>query len=701
MSKNGWAQRPLSDKTIPFKGKVILSSGLILVLFLSNVLIRIHLPGISNVDIRPQIVLIALAGYLLGPVYGFIVGFGSNLVSDLLLGYGLHYLLSWTIGNGLIGLLMGCCRLRRKIYLDKIKQLMSLTIALIIINIVSFAYATSIEIIRDTDLSTAINFRYFFLPAVLSNIIGMLVLFPALLLAFRRIKLNFPVKISLINYYLTIFIVFLSWAIFAFNLTDITDSFGVVSVETGNAFVRSFNHWTLLLSMTLVLSFLISGWISRLLVLPLTNLEKSVFEILKGNPDAVADLVNYSHRQDEIGVLSKTVTLLSEKLMKTQKLFRDEMNKKMKFIHQEDSGTDVLIVGIISMFGKEAFESIENEHVMWKNRAVKNIEAVDILISAAGLRELSSTYSENKIKKSLENLVPGLDEIIRNIEEKQALALAIDLNLIFKGRLMILDLSAPLEQDFAYHLLENLQALKQSEKRYIGYLTQPDLIGKIQEKWSDSGNISDNRMQGIMDEAIANGIISGYQIKCIKELANFDEELKLTYSHSNFKHVKQLIGLLIGEGVQAKVQLEQKTSSFIYLNEWERLSDLHLKVCAQGFSIAHKKEFDIVFEFSTQPQRDLFHSLITNYAKMENDRDKKLLYESWYQPLFCSTVSIADYQRIANLNFSDGEYLVCTYCKESDKDKLMNYFRERAVDFNVTPLWVNDAFYRYLDGDFE
>jgi len=694
-------KRLLSGKMLSLKEKIIVLSGLILFLFLFNVLVRIHLPGISNVDIRPQIVLIALAGYLLGPVWGFLAGFGSNLVSDLFLGYGLHYLPSWSIGNGLIGLFMGFSRLRKNSSLDKITQLTILTVTLIIVNSCSFAYATFIEIMRDTNLSSAINFRYFFLPAVLSNILSMLVLFPALLLASGRIKLNFPVRIALINYYLITFIVFLSWAIFAFNLTDITGSIGTLSAEKGDAFVRSFNHWMLLLSVTLVLSFSISAWISRLLVSPLKNLEKSVFEILKGNADAVSDLITYSKRQDEIGILSKTVTLLSEKLMETQKLFREEMNKKMKFIHPEDSGTDVFMVGIISMFGKEAYDNIEIEKMMGKDGAISNLIAIDSMIAAAGLRELSSTYSEDKIKKSLENLVPGLEEIIPDEEEKQSLALAVDLNLIFKGRLMILDLTTPLEQDFACHLLENARALKQKEKRVIGYLTQPDLIGKMQEKWFNSDKLSCEGIELVMNHAVVNQIISGYQIKYRKELANFDEELKLTYSHSNFRHVKQLVGLLIGEGIQAKVQLEQKTSSFVYLDEWERLPDLNLEECDNGFSIAHKKEFDIVFEFSTTGQRDLFHSLIAEYAKLDDNQDKKRLYESWYQPLFCSTVPVTNYQKIINLNYSDEKYLVCTYCKEEDKDKILAFFGEQSFNFTASPLWVNDAFYRYLEGDYE
>jgi len=681
------------------KGKIILISGLILILVFFNVVVRIHLPGISNVDIRPQIVLIALAGYLTGPVLGFITGFVSNFMSDLILGYGLHYLPSWTIGNGFIGLLMGVYRLRKTRRLDKIVHLTHVTLALIIVNILSFAYASFIAMVQDTGLSTTINFNYFFVPAVLSNIIAMLALFPALLLAFGEIKLNFPVRIALINYYLTLLIVFLSWAIFAFNLADISGNFSEITEEKGNAWVRSFNHWTWLLVVTLVLSFVISGWISRVLVSPIVNLEKSVFEILKGRPDAVKDLAGYSKRKDEIGVLSSTIALLGEKLLETRKWFRSEMNKKMKFIHADDSGTDVLIMGIISMFGKEAYQSIGTDQIMGKTGTISNMDAINTIILATGLHELAVTYPETKVKRTLENLVLGLDEIIKRKEDQQALAVAVDMNLIFKGRLMILDLYAPLEQDFAYHLLENARALTQKEKRVTGYLNEPDLIGKIEEKWLGSEPIACEAIESVMNAAIIDGIISGYQIKQVEDLANFDEELKLTYSHSNFKHIKQLIGLLLGEGVQAKVQLEQKTSSFIYLDEWERLPDLNLEESGKGFSVAHKKEFDVVFEFPDIVQRDRFHALITSYAKMDDNENKKLLFGSWYQPLFCSPADIPGYQKIANLNLVRDPFYVCTYCREEDKDKISTYFSDRSFNFTTNQLWVNNAFFSYLNGD--
>ncbi len=38
----------------------------------------LDLPGVTRVDLRPQVVLLIAAGYFLGPVYGFLTGFAGD-----------------------------------------------------------------------------------------------------------------------------------------------------------------------------------------------------------------------------------------------------------------------------------------------------------------------------------------------------------------------------------------------------------------------------------------------------------------------------------------------------------------------------------------------------------------------------------------------------------------------------------------------
>jgi uncharacterized membrane protein len=690
---------------LPSLKKILVTLAIVFTYSLLNYLVRMHLPGVSNVDIRPQIVLIFVAGYFYGPVYGFFAGFAGNLCTDLLFGYGLTYLPSWTIGNGLIGALMGLFPYRKYRQLDSIGQLVLLVLALILVNVLSLAYAALMESIRGSHLTSAINFRYFYVPALLSNMLGTLILFPAILLFLGRLKKNFPVKIALSNYYLTIFLLIFAWIIFALNsqiLPGNINSAGL-DINKGNALVDVFNHWSLLMVTMSIISFFVSSWLSKTVVTPLKQLEETVYTVLKGDPTSADRLTRSTNRQDEVGILSYTVKLLSEKLWETQKLFRDEMEKRMKFIDSGDSGTDVFIVALISLFGKDVLENSEGAASCSQTGEISNLSAISLLVSAGGLRELASTYSDSKIAKSLEELYPGFLETIPSKEERQALALAVDLNLLFKGRLMVMNIHAPLDHDFAFHLLEKIQAFRKSDKKFIGYVTQYDIISKLQDYWEKSAKVSSEKLERVMKKAVTQHVIKGYQIKKLDDLAHFDEDLKIIYSHSTFKHIKQLIGLLVSENLQAKIQLEPKHSSFIYLDEWEKTPDLNLEKIAGGFSIAHKHEFDIVMEFGTQKQRDRFREIIEAFAKRENSNQQNLLFDSWYQPLYCSEVPVDEYYQITNLALGNQTHVVHAYCKEQDAEKVMNWLQKKSpdLDLSATALWVNDAFYRYLEGDYK
>ncbi|MCX6276685.1 MAG: ECF transporter S component, partial [Bacteroidetes bacterium] len=115
-----------------------------LILVAANTLIVLKFPGISNADVRPQIVLICLAGFYYGPVYGFLTGFIGNISSDLLLGYGFEYLTSWSVGNGLMGMIIGFSRQRSVLKLYKISQLLELTLFLILANVAFVTYSSII-----------------------------------------------------------------------------------------------------------------------------------------------------------------------------------------------------------------------------------------------------------------------------------------------------------------------------------------------------------------------------------------------------------------------------------------------------------------------------------------------------------------------------------------------------------------------------
>ncbi len=297
---------------------------------------------------------------------------------------------------------------------------------------------------------------------------------------------------------------------------------------------------------------------------------------------------------------------------------------------------------------------------------------------------------------------PNITGAVLSNEQRQFLAVAIDVNLTFKGRLKVMDIKGPLSRDFAFHLLERADAFLTSGKNYIGYVTDPDIVSKIAGKWEASSKIRNERLEGVLNGAVSDSVITGYQVKNESDLANFDPDLKIVYSHSSLRHVTQLIGLLSGEHIQAKLQLEPKKSSFVYLNEWKKTEELNLETSGRGISIAHKDEFDIVMEFTSRKDRDNFRHLIESYAKVELAKEQKVLFESWFQPLFRSDVQLEGYVRVGEILIKEKSQIAYVYVKEQETQEKAGWFVRNAPDMEIsmTFIWVNQAFARYLNGDY-
>jgi len=681
--------------------KILATTAVIIAYSLLNYFMRIHLPGVSNIDLRPQIVLLVLIGYLYGPIYGFIAGFVGNFFSDILLSNGLRYLPSWTIGNGLIGALIGFYPYRKRIRLDQIGQLAWLLLFLILVNVVALSYAAGMENFLDRSLTSAVNFRYFYLPATLSNVLGTLLLLPVILLTLGRLKKNYPLKLALANYYLIGLLLIIVWMALVPTDQVYQTLFASAGLEVakGNALVDAFNQWALMLVTMLILSFFISSWMAKAIINPLKQLESAVFSTLRGDPAAVDHLAGLVKREDEVGILSYTVRLLSEKLWETQKLSQDELEKSMKFLDARDSGTSIFIITLIALFGRDALGEQKDEVILEMDRDLSNLAAVSLIITACGLKELAATYSDAKIGKSLAGMDSINSDASLSQEQRQILALAIDVNLLFKGRLKVMDVHATLSRELAFHLLERAQSFRKSSKNYVGYVTEPDIVSKMLDKWESSVKVRSEKLESVMRKATSRQVIIGYQIKNLSDLARFDTDLSIAYSHSNFKHIKQLIGLLASENLQAKLQLEPKRSCFYYRDEWERTANLQLERFGDGVWINHTDEFDMVMEFTDREHRDRFKEVIEAYAKREFKTEKKVLFGAWYEPLYRLDVPVEGYIRISDISIRDETHIVHSYVKEEEAPEKVEWFKKELPDsmISITAVWVNEAFFRYLN----
>ncbi len=673
---------------------------ILLILVTLNTLLVLKFPGISHADVRPQIVLICLAGFYYGPVYGFLIGFIGNVSSDLLLGYGFEYLPSWSIGNGLMGMIMGFNRMRSVLKLYKISQLLEITLFLIFSNVAFVTYSSIIHNLNHGSLTLNENLMYFFLPVLNSNILASLLLFPAFLLLLGRLKINFPVKIALSNFYMIAFFLQVAWFV---NKTNFDVSGFIfnshIDIGEGNQIVQAFNVWSMMLILFLLTSFFISIFISEKITRPIVELDRKVHELLQSDIHAPDSFDKLTRRDDEVGLLSYTIGLLSEKLWDNQVNFINDFTKRMTFISPEDTITDIYEVGLVSIFGKKFDFSNYEVRGATGHAEISHIEAIEMLIKLADLEELACTYNASKINSLFHDVIN--DEMILSDVQLQHLAVAVDLGLVFKGKIRFLDMHSSLTKDFAYHLLFKTTLFVNNKKKFIGYVTEPDIISRLEEKWNSTGMIPNPDIENVMNDLIRKKIISGYHIKMSEELANFDHHLKITYTHDNFKHVKQLVGLIISENIQARINIEKKHSTFIYYNEWDITENLSVEPINDKIFLASRLESDIVFEFASPDKKDHFRAVTNDFTKKEYNRTKNILFQSWYEPLITSDVPMNSYNRIKEITIQHGSYLILTFVTEETLTKALNKLSEcyEKSMIRSRSVWVNDDFYLYLQRD--
>ncbi|CAM3516337.1 hypothetical protein PALU110988_26530 [Paenibacillus lupini] len=328
--------------------------------------------------------------------------------------------------------------------------------------------------------------------------------------------------------------------------------------------------------------------------------------------------------------------------------------------------------------------------------------AIYIAVKAAGLLELAHSYPQNKTTDALKQI--GYSPAGLSLSASQELAAAVHSGLLptslykeVKGKA-----ASP---ELAETLLVQILSIKGDYKHYIGYTTDADIYGKLADAYDTSDLIQSPELQTVVDTALKQNLVTGYNLKDERYDANFVESLSLTYGHDNLKHAVQLIGLLRSEGISAKVQLEPKTSAFIYLKEWgEPVQSDNYKVVQieNGNYIAYAKEYDLKFEFNNTADKARFQPIILQYAKKNSEDQTGLIASSWWQPLYYSLTNLDGYVQITNNKITgQGHYYAQSFSLNEQSAAIVEGFKKLGNDLTIQSytFWVDKPFFNYLNGE--
>ena len=362
---------------------------------------------------------------------------------------------------------------------------------------------------------------------------------------------------------------------------------------------------------------------------------------------------------------------------------------------------------------KEAMEKVSTVEPI---QDLNGLSVIRYGVEAANYKELAMTYKDSKVEERL--YFEGLDEP----EENGAyIATALDAGLISNAEARQYIENKPVTKEMAVSLLMQVADANGLGQNYLGYSDDENIDAKLENAWNSFSIYDDEVLSSIGKKMVESKITTGYNLKNEAYNANFLPELTLQYGHSDIKHAHQLVALLNSENIYAKVQLEPKVSIYEYLLDWgeipESTKTYQVKKFSDDLYLVYALEYDLQLEFETKEDRNAFHSVIETYAKKydENKNDMAgLIYGAWWQPLYSTTASTMnkeEYKEIKDYIITYDNYSIHTFCLLEDETKVEKNLKqalkeeikkeENELQLESKTRYVNNAFYRYLQGDYQ
>lgn len=306
------------------------------------------------------------------------------------------------------------------------------------------------------------------------------------------------------------------------------------------------------------------------------------------------------------------------------------------------------------------------------------------------MTELSNTYSKEKIERSLKGYKKLKKE---KLEELASKAVLVDLQAI-----TVDDLNY--SKNINLKLENYISNFKDISENSLGNISDKNIIERINRKYSTFKVIEKNSLIDSLNIALAKKLTTGYNIKIKSRYANFNPELSLSYGHNGIKHANQLIALMKSEGLDAKVQIEPKTSAYLHMPDWGEPATPNI-VMEDGQIVITPLEYDLQFEFKDKADKMKFIQLIDKYAKKDEVDEENLIYDAWWQP-FLQTEKIDGFEKLIVNIASEGEYEAYVLTLPEKSDALIKELaKNKNLKLKTKEVYVNPSFYRFMLGEYK
>lgn len=309
-------------------------------------------------------------------------------------------------------------------------------------------------------------------------------------------------------------------------------------------------------------------------------------------------------------------------------------------------------------------------------------------VSQLNLEELRLTFDAKKVDRILHGYGRNLER-----DERQAAAVLIALGALEQG-----DLRQP---DKMVERLTHFQSVMNDEHpALIGRLGDVSVQMRLSAGWRHDGLLTEEVFLEALGEQLAKGVITGYDLRMKGIYDDLPEGHTFIYSQSSLIHMQQLVALLDSENINGWVYITPKVSAFLFREDWGPASE-NVKTIAEGLRVIQGREVAVLFQFDDPRDRYRFHELITRYAKKDEEEEKGLIANAWWQPFYYTDTPMEGFKPITLLVLSDDSHEATLTVLEEKADAVVDAFSDSPFALRKERVWVNPPFYRFLKGGFK
>lgn len=234
---------------------------------------------------------------------------------------------------------------------------------------------------------------------------------------------------------------------------------------------------------------------------------------------------------------------------------------------------------------------------------------------------------------------------------------------------------------------------------FRGALGELRLQQRLAQPWDHTELLQEATLLQVLGGALTEGVITGYDLRRRDVFGEFRRGGTFVYSHGSHHHLQQLSAVLAVEGVSARVFQTPKVSAFVYREDWGSRSD-HVQMLPGGIEVVNGREAATLFEFATGQDQTRFHELVQRYAKKDEADEPGLIVDAWWQPFYYTDAPFADFPSISLVVVSSATAEATLTVLPHLTAQVVAAVDQQGLQVRVDTVWVNPAFYRFLQGDY-